>query len=80
MKCDHYDYIEIACMFKYPIVLKLTSGEEISATAIDTSLNEQRQECIKIDTEVGFRLIVLDTIASLKITVNNPHFEHIQFL
>lgn len=80
MKCDHYDYIEIACMFNYPILLKLTSGEEIIAAAIDTELNEQRQECIKVGIDSGHQLIVLDDIVSLEITINNPHFKYIKFI
>lgn len=79
MKCDHYDYIEIVCMHRYPIKLTLKSGVEIQGKAIDTQRNEAREECIKMTINDEVSLLVLDTILTLEVTVDNPHFKSVRF-
>ncbi|CAM3096499.1 Rho-binding antiterminator [Moritella viscosa] len=79
MKCDQYDYIEIVCMHKYPVKLTLKSGAEIYGIGLDTQRNENRDECIKITVDDVIRLIVLDTILTLDVTVDNPHFQSVIF-
>ncbi|MDF5463594.1 Rho-binding antiterminator, partial [Vibrio parahaemolyticus] len=49
ISCNDYDYIEIACTYQYPIILTLKSGEIIHCSAKDTSLNNEREECIKVE-------------------------------
>lgn len=31
LSCEQYDYIEIACMHRYPVLLTLKTGQEISS-------------------------------------------------
>ncbi len=77
--CDQHDYIEIACTFKYPIKLTLDSGIVIECIAIDTKLNENKVECIKVNLKEDESLIVLDDISKLEVCVDNPHFHSISF-
>ena len=51
LTCQQYDYIEIACMYRYPTRLHLKNGETVEGTAIDTCRNEQQQECIELESE-----------------------------
>ena len=79
LSCSDYDYIEIVCMYSFPIRLTLTSGEVIEGTALDTQRNDLRQECIKLDS-VGVELLVeLDSISVLQVCVENPHFSKVSF-
>ena len=79
LSCEHYDYIEIACMHRYPVKLQLTSGTQLSGTAIDTARNENKQECLLLQTADGDSLVVLDDLVNLVVTVDNPHFASVEF-
>ncbi|ABZ77404.1 transcriptional antiterminator, Rof [Shewanella halifaxensis HAW-EB4] len=48
ISCNQYDYIEIVCLYRYPIALKLKSGETISGIALDTARDSKKRECIKL--------------------------------
>lgn len=79
ISCNQHDYIEIVCMYHYPIKLALKSGDIIHGIALDTRCNTQRDECIKIDIEGVEQLVVLGEIKILEVTVENPHFKFVGF-
>lgn len=79
LTCQQYDYIEIACMYRYPVKLVARNGEEISGTAIDTERNEHKQECIRIDTEGQSTLVVLDSLSKMEVLTANPNFQQVFF-
>ncbi|WP_100657838.1 Rho-binding antiterminator [Alteromonas flava] len=77
--CDQYDYIEIVCLFHYPVEIKCKSGAVVSGCAMDIQKDSHRNECILITTLATSQLIPLDAISSLRITVDNPHFSEVSF-
>ena len=79
ISCGEYDYIEIVCLYRYPIKLFLVSGDEKEGTAFDTQRNADREECIKIKSNNAECLIVLNDIARLEVLVENPHFTEVSF-
>lgn len=79
ISCSDYDYIEIVCLYHYPICLIMKSGDIISGTALDTQRNEVRAECIKISSDDTDVLVILDDISKLKVCVENPHFNEVSF-
>ncbi|MDO6718644.1 Rho-binding antiterminator [Psychrosphaera sp. 1_MG-2023] len=79
ISCNHYDYIEIACMNRYPIKVVMKAGDVINGIALDTALNKKKQECIKIHVNNADRLVVLDNISTLEVSVKNPHFQRVSF-
>lgn len=79
ISCNQHDYIEIACMYHYPIKLTLKSGEVIQGTALDTQRNGMKEECIKIESEAVAQLVVLENISSLEVMVTNPHLQRVSF-
>jgi Rho-binding antiterminator len=79
MSCSDYDYIEIACMHRYPIRMHLINGEQLEAIAIDTKRNQQKQECIQVEFNGEHKLVVLDTLQSMEVLVENPHFKEVTF-
>jgi len=78
--CEHHDFVEIACLFRYPVYLVMRCGEPIAGVAINTRLNEQREECIEIIQHGQSRLVVLDKVARLKVRIENPHFQSVSFI
>lgn len=79
IRCSEYDYIEIVCMYRYPIRILTKKGQEIDCIALDTSRNDAREECIKVKVNELESNIVLDTVASLEVCIKNPHFEKVYF-
>ena len=77
--CQQYDYIEIACMYQFPIILTLNTSEKVEGIAKNTKRNELREECMELFVDGKNILIVLDTIVKLKVSVENPHFSEIIF-
>lgn len=75
ISCNSYDYIEIVCLFAYPVELTLKSHEVIVGQAIDTAKNAAQEECIKLKIEDKYILVVLNSIHKLKVLVENPHFK-----
>jgi len=77
--CSNYDYIEIVCLFKYPVEIYLKTGEVVTGRAIDTVKNDQREECIKLQLAHGESIVILDAMERLKVLVENPHFQEVVF-
>ena len=79
MSCEQHDYIEIACLYRYPVKLTLTSGAEIAGIALDTQRNDRREECIKIRVGDAESLVALTSISRMEAGMDNPHFRTIDF-
>ena len=77
--CNQYDYIEIACMHRYPVKLTMRSDSVIEGIAQDTKRNDFREECILIRGDQTDTLVVLNEIAKLEVTIENPHFTKVSF-
>ncbi len=78
--CNEYDYIEIVCLFHYPIKMTLKGGHIVEGVALDTQRNDQNQECIKIKHEDGrSELVVLSELTKLAVGIENPHFAEVKF-
>lgn len=79
ISCNDYDYIEIVCLYRYPIKLFLRTGDMIEGIAIDTKRNENREECIELQVNGKTQLVILDIISKLEVTKDNPHFAKVSF-
>lgn len=79
MSCDLHDYIEVACMYNYTVKLTFKSGSIIECKALDTQRNENREECMKVKIEGVESLVVLDNILRMEASVQNPHFQVVNF-
>lgn len=78
LKCDLHDYIEIVCLYHYPLKLTLSSGAVLTGTALTTRYNQQRQECLVIKHYDNEQLVLLDDITLLEVTVANPHLQQVR--
>ncbi len=79
ISCDEYDYIEIVCLYRYPVMLTLKTGTVIEGIASDTGRNDARAECIKVIVDGAENLVPLDNIAELEVGIENPHFSKVVF-
>lgn len=74
ISCSHYDYIEIVCLYRYPVNLALKSGDDIEGIAHNTKRDTNGNECIELLIDGKSVLVVLDDIFKLNVLVDNPHF------
>jgi Rho-binding antiterminator len=79
LQCDLHDYIEIVCLYHYPLQLTLRSGAVLNGTALTTGYNNNRQECLVITQNDGEQQVVLEDIALLEVRVANPHVQQVRF-
>jgi len=79
ISCNHYDYIEIACMHRLNIELVLKNGDSVCGVATDTKRNANRDECIVVNLNSELKIIVLTTISVLKALTKNPYFDNVNF-
>lgn len=79
LTCQQYDYIEIVCMYRYPIRLHLKSGETLEGTAMDTCRNTQQQECIELESDSRRQKVVLDQLTKMEVLIANPNFQAVYF-
>lgn len=79
ISCEKHDYIEIACTFRYLVKLKMKSGKVLECIALDTVLDSNRAECIKVESQGNISLVVLDDISVLEACIENPHFDSVVF-
>lgn len=79
LKCDLHDYIEIVCLYHYPLKLTLASGAVLAGTALTTRYNDQRQECLVIQQHQAEQQVLLEDIALLEVKVQNPHLQQVRF-
>jgi len=79
ISCHEYDYIEIACMYHYPVKLTLSTGSEVTGIALDTARNDTKQECLKIEVNGVQALIILNQVSKLTALIDNPYFTVVKF-
>ena len=79
ISCANHDYVEIACMYGFEVKLVLRNGQLVQGKAIQTANNDNREECIHLETELGNEEVVLEQIVLMEAVTKNPHFEKIDF-
>ena len=79
ISCHEHDYIEIACMYQYPIRLTMKNGDLIECKALDTQYNSSREECIKVISKGIESDVIIEKISKLEVCIENPHFKQISF-
>lgn len=73
LSCQIYDYLEIACIYRYRVRLTPKEGEPVEGTALDTRRNGEK-ECLLLRTETGETLVPLETLHRMEALQANPHF------
>ncbi|HAS62263.1 MAG TPA: transcriptional antiterminator [Vibrio sp.] len=79
ISCSQYDYLEIACLYHFPIIVTLIDGGVIEGKALDTGYNDSRQECLLVETTMGEKWLSTEQLKSIEVTISNPHFSFVEF-
>lgn len=76
ISCHLYDYIEIACMHRYSLEIKLIDGKELIGNALNTVITD-KVEFIVVEIDGIKRNIRLDLIKTFSALDNSAVFKTI---
>jgi Rho-binding antiterminator len=75
--CNVFDYVEIACMYRYPVRIFFRDGRQLDGTAVDTAVEAGRGEFLVLDIDGKSERVRLDTIATLETRVAGARFSRV---
>ncbi|PTQ69204.1 Rho-binding antiterminator [Pseudomonas sp. GV071] len=68
LDCDLYDYLEMACLYQYRVLVEMVEGGRFEAVALDTHTNARKEEFLVVqvdDEKVELRIDRLLAITPL---------------
>ena len=74
MNCDLHDYLEIACMRRYRLVIELKDGAQLKAKALTTRTSSNKEEFLVVVTADGQQEIRLDQLLAITPLDANAQF------
>jgi Rho-binding antiterminator len=79
--CELHDYIEIACTFRYPVLLTLESGEKLNGIATNILIKQGKGECLILREDISKETIEipLNNLVQMQSLIKNPHFGKVDF-
>jgi Rho-binding antiterminator len=78
ISCELHDYIEIACMHRYRIKIKLKGGQAVTGVAVDTSVSAEKKEYLIIQNGEK-QSIELNQIAKIEALSPDAVFKEVDF-
>ncbi|KZN35742.1 Rho-binding antiterminator [Pseudoalteromonas luteoviolacea] len=74
MRCEHTDYLELACIKGFVLEVMTRENKSISGQAKDIVYNDQRQQCLVLNHNEQQTFILLDDISKLTALTPNSYF------
>ncbi|MBQ4813291.1 Rho-binding antiterminator [Pseudoalteromonas luteoviolacea] len=74
MRCEHTDYLELACIKGFELNVTTLDGESFTGKAKDIVYNEQKYQCLILVHNSESVAIPLETIAKLQSLTPNSFF------
>jgi Rho-binding antiterminator len=78
ISCELHDYIEIACMHRYRIKIKLKGGQAVTGVAVDISVSAEKKEYLVIQNGEK-QSIELNQIAKIEALSPDAVFKEVDF-
>lgn len=79
ISCQQYDYLEIACLYRFVVRVTLDDHSIYEGIAQNTRYNAHHQECLLLKTQQEEILLPTEQMLSLQAVTRNPHFSLIEF-
>ncbi|MEK1941588.1 MAG: Rho-binding antiterminator [Pseudomonas sp.] len=71
LNCDLYDFVEMACLYQYRLLVEMVEGGRFEAKALDTRTNKHKEEYLTVELDGEKVELRLDRL--LAITPLNDH-------
>lgn len=65
LACELYDYLEIACMHRYRLLIELNDGSSLLGQALTTKTTESKEEYLHVQTSSGKLHLRLDQLLAI---------------
>ena len=79
ISCQTHDYIEIACLYNFPVRITLKDKTTVEGQATTTETTPDKREWLVIQQQDGPCRIELQHICSMQALKTNPHFDLVRF-
>ena len=79
ISCNTHDFVEIACMYKLPLLVTCKNFTELEGSALDIKLDENKQECLVLLHKSFNHMVLLEDIKSMTCPIKNRHFLSVDF-
>jgi Rho-binding antiterminator len=79
ISCEQHDYVEIVCIFQFPVRLTLKNDHIIEGVASNIKVNSEKQEYLEVNKNGTSVLVLLDELSQMDVCVDNPHFRSVSF-
>ena len=76
ISCASHDYLEIACLYRYEILVEVTDGTQVTGIAETTETDAGKTEWLVLADE---RRISMDKIASVTALTPGAKFDTVHF-
>lgn len=65
LACDLYDYLEIACLYRYRLEIELLDGTRLQGQALTTETTASKEEFLLLHYADGERRLRLDRLLAI---------------
>ena len=81
--CSDHDYIEIACLYNYDLIVELRNGETLDFKAINT-VTRNNESCVPVEYLVGKSTkrsfnVALNEILKIRVLNKVARFRNVSF-
>ncbi len=77
ISCDQQDYIEIACLYRYALMVHMVDGQIIQGEAQDV-YSRQGREWLILKTDAGSESLELISVKEIEVLTPNAKFKHLK--
>ena len=77
--CIHYDYLEMACLYRYDVRVQTRDGFTVEGAAVDIRMDGNRDEFLILRAEDREYLVRLSAVARLEPLRDDARFGPIVF-
>ncbi|MGQ7957130.1 Rho-binding antiterminator [Pseudomonas sp. SP16.1] len=65
LACDLYDYVEIACLYRYQLSIELVDGTRLQGQALTTETTASKEEFLLLRSPEGEMRLRLDRLLAI---------------
>jgi Rho-binding antiterminator len=78
LKCDLHDYLEIACLYKFEVIIILKDATKVLGLPITTN-TINKIEYLEIKSAGELLTVPVLNLVSMRACMENPHFDLVEF-
>ena len=79
LSCELHDYVEIACLYRFEIILKLRNKKSVQGIATTTETTPDKQEWLFLENKGQIQKFNLTELVSMQAMTTNQHFDRVDF-